>query len=69
MVIGLNSVEAVAPLKEILRHDRNGVNKIYLKPENNDWDIRIQLAGGYAFANDILSKIRGLPGVSYVKEL
>ena len=69
LIIGLNSVEAVAPLKEILRHDRNGVNKIYLKPENNDWDIRIELAGGYAFANDILSKIRGLPGVSYVKEL
>ncbi len=68
--ICINDVSAVGGLKQILGRDRNGRNKIYIKPENNDWDIRIELAGGFAFAgDDFLSKIRSLPGVTTVKEI
>ena len=68
--ICINDVSAVGGLKQILGRDRNGRNKIYIKPENNDWDVRIELAGGFAFAgDDFLSKIRSLPGVTTVKEI
>ena len=45
-------------------------NKVYIKPENNEWDIRIELPGGFAFADDgIISKIKAVKGVTAVKEI
>lgn len=69
LVININNVSAVPAIKEILKNDRNGKNKIYIKPEHPEWDIRIELAGGFAFMNDILSKIRSVSGVTSVKEI
>ena len=67
--ICINDVSAVSGLREILSKDRNGKNKIYIKPDNDNWDIRIELGGGYALQGDILSNIRGLSGISAVKEI
>lgn len=67
--ISLSDVSAVAPLRQILSRDRNGKNKIYIKPDNDNWDIRIELSGGYALFGDVLSRIRSLPGISMVKEI
>ena len=67
--ISINDVSVVAPLHQILNKDRNGKNKIYIKPDNNNWDIRIELSGGFALFGDVLSQIRSLPGVSSVKEI
>ena len=68
--IELNDASALPGLKAILSKDRNGKNKIYIKPDNKDWDVRIELAGGFAFADqDFLSRIRSLPGVTTVKEI
>ena len=67
--ISLSDVSAVTPLRQILSKDRNGKNKIYIKPDNDNWDIRIELAGGYALFGDVLSQIRNLPGISMVKEI
>lgn len=70
LIISINDVGAVRGLKEILSKDRNGRNKIYIKPENNEWDVRIELAGGFAFADaDFLSRIRNLAGVTTIKEI
>ena len=67
--INVNDVSAVANLHQILSQDRNGKNKIYIKPDDNNWDIRIELSGGFALEGDILSRIRGLAGVTTVKEI
>ena len=68
--IEINDISAIIPLEEILQSDRNGKNKIYIIPQNKDWDIRIQLAGGFAFADsDFLSRIRNIPGVTTIKEI
>ena len=68
--IQISNIDAISPLKQILQSDRNGKNKIYIIPENQEWDIRIQLAGGFAFASpDFLSRIRNIPGISNIKEL
>lgn len=68
--ISLNNVSAIGGLKEILSKDRNGKNKIYIRPDNNEWDVRIELPGGFAFADgEILGKIRSLPGVTTIKEI
>ncbi len=70
LVITINNAEALSDLKNILDHDHNGKNKIYLVPENSEWDVRIELPGGFAFAEgDFLSKIRALPGISSIKEI
>lgn len=70
IIININNLAAVKPVHEILRHDQNGPNKVYIKPENNNWDIRIELSGGYAFADDtIISRIKAVPGVASVKEI
>lgn len=67
--ISLSDISAVTPLRQILSKDRNGKNKIYIKPDNDNWDIRIELAGGYALFGDVLLQIRNLPGISMVKEI
>ena len=67
--ISINDVSVVPQLHNILKSDRNGKNKIYIKPQNNDWDIRIELPGGFGLFGDILSNIRSLPGVTTIKEI
>lgn len=68
--IQINDISAISPLKEILQSDRNGRNRIYIIPENKEWDVRIQLSGGFAFASpDFLSRIRNIPGVTTIKEI
>ena len=67
--ISIGDVGAVSGLSRILRQDRNGKNKIYIKPDNDNWDIRIELKGGYALQGDILSQIRSLAGITSVKEI
>lgn len=69
LIIYVNDVSAVKPIHEVLRHDNNGVNKIYIKPDVPEWDVRIELAGGFAFVNDTMSKIRAISGVTTIKEL
>ncbi|MBQ8677802.1 MAG: DNA polymerase III subunit alpha [Alphaproteobacteria bacterium] len=65
----IDNISAVNGLKQILSKDGIGKNKIYIIPENDTWDIRIALSGGYALYGDITAKIRALPGISKVKEL
>jgi DNA polymerase-3 subunit alpha len=65
----INDVQAVKTLRQVLSKDRNGQNKIYIKPDNDSWDIRIALNGGFALFGDILSQIRAIPGISKVKEI
>ena len=67
--IYISNVGCVHLLRQILSKDRNGKNKIYIKPDNDNWDIRIALNGGYALYGDILAQIRALPGISKVKEI
>ena len=67
--IDVGNIEAVPQLKNILSKDMNGKNKIYIKPEHNEWDVRIELPGGYALASDILNRIRNVPGVTSVREI
>ena len=67
--IYINDVTAVTSLKQILSKDRNGRNKIYIKPDAVGWDARIILPGGFALFGDILTQIRALPGITKVKEI
>ncbi len=67
--IHINNISAVTQLRKILSGDRNGKNKIYIKPEAAGWDVRIILPGGYALYGDILAQIRSIPGISEIKEM
>ena len=68
--IQVNDISAITPLNQILKTDRNGKNKVYIIPENKEWDVRIQLPGGFAFAEaDFLSRIRNIPGITTIKEI
>ena len=67
--IYINNISAVSQLRQVLSKDRNGKNKIYIKPEAGDWDVRIVLQGGFALYGDILAQIRSLPGISKIKEI
>lgn len=70
LIIEVKDVAAVRPIYTALSHERFGQYKIYIKPELEDWDVRIQLKNGYALDNGaLLTTIRGIPGVSSVKEL
>ena len=69
-LIYVNDVSAVPQIKKILSEDKKGANKIYIIPEIKGWDIKIELNGGFAFYDtSILSKLRGIAGVSDIKEI
>ena len=70
LIITISDVSAVVEVKDILKRDKRGANKIYIIPELKDWDVRIELSNGYAFSeSDIISKIRAVAGVSSIKEI
>lgn len=70
IIINISNIAAVRPVKEILGRDKKGLNKVYIKPDNDEWDITIELQGGYAFSSgNIISQLRSVPGVSSVKEI
>ncbi|MFV0626191.1 MAG: DNA polymerase III subunit alpha [Alphaproteobacteria bacterium] len=66
----VSSQSAIRELKEILAQDKKGRNKIYIIPDDKNWDVRIELPYGYAFENsDALTKIRSIHGVTSVQEI
>lgn len=67
--IYIDDKSAISELKQILQRDRNGKNKIYIKPVTRDWDITIALKGGFALWGDTTSQIRAIPGINKIKEL
>jgi len=70
LVIEINDVAAVRPLKNILCREHFGTNKIFIKPILSEWDVRLELPNGYALDNgNLLTAIRAVAGVSSVKEL
>jgi DNA polymerase-3 subunit alpha len=69
IVITIANAAAIPEVRKILNADRRGVNKIYLVPEMDEWDVRIELEGGFAFFDSMmLSKLRSVAGVASVKE-
>ena len=70
LVIEVDNVQAVPEIKKVLYTDKRGVNKVYLEPVLDDWDVRIELEGGFAFADSMmLTKLKSISGVSSVKEI
>ncbi len=69
LVINISNISAVSEVKKVLYSDMRGTNKVYIEPELDDWEVRIEIEGGFAFAdNMILTKLKNIPGVSSVKE-
>ena len=70
VIIKIENAAAIAEIKKIVYHDLRGLNKIYLEPEIDDWFVRIELDGGFAFSDpDLLTKLKTIRGVSSVKEI
>lgn len=69
LIISVSNISAIKELKKILYTDMRGTNKVYIEPELDDWEVRIEIEGGFAFADSMmLSKLKSIPGVSSVKE-
>ena len=69
LIITISNISAVNEVKKILYTDRRGTNKVYIEPELEDWEVSIELEGGYAFAdNMMLTRLKNIPGVASVKE-
>ena len=69
LIISVSNISAIKELKKILYTDMRGTNKVYIEPELDDWEVRIEIEGGFAFADSMmLSKLKSIPGISSVKE-
>ena len=68
--ISVNDVAALRPITQALLKEHFGPNKIYIKPELPDWDVRIVLPRSYALDNGgLMTALRSISGVTHVKEL
>ena len=69
VVITVSDINAISEIKKVLYMDKRGVNKVYLVPELEDWDVRIELDEGFAFTDSMMfSRLKSIPGVTAVKE-
>ena len=69
VVITVSDISAISEIKKILYTDKRGVNKVYLEPEIDEWDVRIELNEGFSFSDNLMfSRLKSIPGVSSVKE-
>ena len=69
LVISISNISAVSEVKKILYTDQRGTNKVYIEPELDDWEVGIEIEGGFAFKDSlILTKLKNIPGVASVKE-
>ena len=70
LIIYVSDVSAVRPIRDALSREHYGTNRVYIKPEIDDWDIRIELKNGYALADGkVITAIRGISGVTLVEEI
>ncbi|MBR6355992.1 MAG: DNA polymerase III subunit alpha, partial [Alphaproteobacteria bacterium] len=70
LVVEIADAAAVRPIRELLAHEHNGTNRIFIKPQLDDWEVRIQLKGTYALDNgELMTNIRAVSGVTVVKEI
>ena len=70
VIIYFNSVPAVKEIKQILSTDKKGANKVYLVPEVQGWDVKMEINSTFAFYDtSIISKLRNVAGVTNVKEI
>jgi hypothetical protein len=69
LIITISNISAISEVKKILYTDMRGTNKVYIEPELEDWEVSIELEGGYAFSDIMmLTKLKSIPGVASVKE-
>ncbi len=69
LVIGVSNIAAVKKIKEISLKNRRTQNKIYIKAEHKDFDLRIQLKEGFEISGGIISELKNTAGISFVEEL
>ncbi len=70
LIISIADISAVSEVRKLVYADKKGVNKIYIEPVINEWDVLIEVEGGYAFADKMmLTKLKNIPGVSAVREI
>ena len=70
LIIEINDIAAIRPIREALSREHYGNYKIYIKPLLEDWETRILLKNGYALDNgNLLTTLLSINGVSSVKEL
>ncbi len=69
LIIGVSNIEAIKKIKEISLKNRRTQNKIYIKAENKDFDLRIQLKDGFEISGAAISELKNTAGVSFVEEL
>ena len=70
LIIEINDIAAIRPIREALSREHYGNYKIYIKPILEDWETRILLKNGYALDNgNLLTTLLSINGVSSVKEL
>ena len=70
IIISVNNISAISEIKKVLYSDKRGLNKVYIEPELDEWDVRVELEGGYAFSdNMMLTRLKSIPGVATVKEI
>ncbi|MFI3241517.1 MAG: DNA polymerase III subunit alpha [Alphaproteobacteria bacterium] len=69
LIIGVTNIEAVKKIKEIYNENRKSRNKIYIKVDNKDFDLRIELKEGLEINGSVISKLKSTAGVSFVEEI
>jgi len=68
--IYISNIETVTALKDFIGKDKKGANKVYILPTVPGWFVRMELPGGYAFADtNFMGKLRAIPGIDHIKEI
>lgn len=69
LIISVDNQKAITELAGVLNKEEKGRSKIYLKIPENQYEVEIELRGGYALTPKTLDALQHIAGISEIKQV
>ncbi len=69
LIISVDNKQSIDALAAILNQEEKGRSKIYLKIPHNEYEVEIELRGGYALTPKTLDALQRIPGILEIKQV
>lgn len=69
LIITVNNKDAVTSLAQILNQEAKGRSKVYLKIPEQQYEVEIELRGGYELTPKTLDELQRLSGLSEIRQV
>ncbi len=69
LIVTIDNKQSIEALANVLNKEEKGRSKIFLKIPHNEYEVEIELRGGYALSPKTLELLHRLPGISDIRQV